>query len=66
MIADIANNINFLKFKDQFLLLSKKALICVSPLPILLVAKSIKEDFFVKYAPLKYWWLITLLVSSLL
>ena len=48
MIADIANNMNFLKFKNQFLLLSKKALICLSPSSILLVAKSIKEHFFVK------------------
>ena len=48
IIADIANNMKFLKFKNQFLLLSKKALICLNPSSILLVAKSIKEDFFVK------------------
>ena len=38
----------FSKFKNQFLLLSRKALICLKLPSILLVAKSIKEDFFVK------------------
>ena len=47
-IADIANNMKFSKFKNQFSLFSKKALICLNPSSILLVAKSIKEDFFVK------------------
>ena len=46
-IADIANNIKFSKFKNN-LLLSKKALICLKSLSILLVAKSIKEDFLFK------------------
>ena len=32
----------------KYLLLSKKALICLNSLSILLVAKSIKEDFLVK------------------
>ena len=47
-IADIANTMEFLKFKNKFLLLSKKALICLNPSSFLLVAKSIKEEFFVK------------------
>ena len=47
-IADIANTMEFLKFKNRFLLLSNKALICLNPSSFLLVAKSIKEEFFVK------------------
>ena len=47
-IADIANTMEFLKFKNRFLLLSNKALICLNPSSFLLVAKSIKEKFFVK------------------
>ena len=47
-IADIANTMEFLKFKNRFLLLSNKALICLNPSSFLLVAKSIKEEIFVK------------------
>ena len=50
-IGDIANNVKFSKFKNQFLLpnqLMKKALICVNASSILLVAKSIKEFSLLK------------------
>ena len=40
-IADSTNNVKFSKLKNQVLLLSKNALICLNPSLILLVAKSI-------------------------
>ena len=50
--TDIANNMKFSKFK-KFLLLIKKAFVGLNSPSILLMEKSIKEDFLVKKSYVK-------------